>query len=475
MIVAGLLVLALVFGAGLVLGRGIGASPTGGPAPSPVAVVDPTVGPSPSAIPSPSSPPATPPPSDPPSAPPSPSPPVAPSVLPTPGSPVPSPGGPTPWPTVPPTAPEDIGLLWEALALVRERYVGRDEIDDRELTYGAIDGLIQALGDTGHSVFLTPDELEAERRSLQGELVGIGAILGERGGRHVVMSVLPDSPAERAGLRSGDVLLAVDGRSTERLEQEDIGRLVRGEEGEPITLTVLHPGATGSEDLTIVRERIVLDPVDWAMIPGTTFADVRLVQFSSGAAEAFRTALSEALDAGATGIVLDLRSNPGGLVDEAIGVASQFLRAGQVVYQRQDASGTQEPVPARAGGVATEVPLVVLIDAGTASSAEIVSGAIVDNDRGVLVGVRTFGTGTVLNTLELSDGSAVRLGVERWLTPGGQLIFPDGIGPSVEVELPPDGRSVEPRELSGLSPDQLAASSDAQLLRAMDLLGESSG
>ena len=491
LISAGLLVLALVFATGLFVGQGISrggagvAPPTGDTEPSGVAAV--------STSPSPGTPAATVPPSGelptgPPSAAPTqstvPATSLAPSLPPSsppPTSPPPASSAPTAHPTspgagpsVPPAAPDDFALFWEALRVVQERYVDRSALDDTELTYGAIRGMVEALGDTGHTVFLTPDEKQAQQDSLSGTLIGIGVMLGERGGRPVVASVISGAPAEAAGVRSGDIILAVDGASADRLGTEGIAERVRGVAGTKVTLTVLHRGVPEPQEITIVRELIQLEPVSWSFVPGTEIADVRLIQFSSGAADAVRVALEEAIEGGAEAVILDLRSNPGGLVDEAVGVASHFLGEG-VVYQRRDASGATAPVEVPPEGLATDLPLVVLIDLGTASSAEIVSGAIADNERGTLVGEQTFGTGTVLNTIELSDGSAVRVGIERWLTPDGELIFDRGITPDEVVELEPNGAVLEPSDLAELSAEAFAASSDLQLLRAVELLSQTLG
>jgi len=483
---AGLLVLALVFATGLFVGQGFGRSGGGAAGASDVpqatnvaAVVSPSLtaeAPSASAIASPAAPPPTAPPASasptatplPSSAPPS----ATPSASPQPAA---SPAAAAAEPTIPAGAPDDFGLFWEALQVIQERYVDRSALDDTSLTYGAIRGMVESLGDTGHTEFLTPDEVQAQQDSLSGTLTGIGVMLGERGGRPVVMSVISGTPAEAAGVRSGDVILAIDGTSAERLGTEGIVELVRGPEGTEVTLTVMHRGVPEPEDITIVRQRIQLQPVSWSFVPGTMIADVRLIQFSAGAADAVRVALEEAIGQGAQAIVLDLRSNPGGLVDEAVGVASHFLDDG-VVYQRRDAEDATAPVSVLPDGLATDLPLVVLIDLGTASSAEIVSGAIADNERGTLIGEQTFGTGTVLNTIELSDGSAVRVGIERWLTPDGELIFDRGITPDEIVELPLDGALLEPADLRDLSPEEFTASTDLQLLRAVELLsGEPGG
>jgi carboxyl-terminal processing protease len=207
------------------------------------------------------------------------------------------------------------------------------------------------------------------------------------------------------------------------------------------------------------------------MIPGTDVALLRLIQFSEGAAEELRAARDEAIAQGAQSFVLDLRSNPGGFVHEAVETSSMFLSPGETVYIRELADGSQIPVTTVEGFEPTDMPLVVLIDLGTASSAEITSGAIGSNERGELVGETTFGTGTVLLTFELSDGSALRLAVERWLTPDGELIFERGISPTVEVVLSPEERAMEPDEVAALDPATLATIEDGQLRRALELLG----
>ena len=220
-----------------------------------------------------------------------------------------------------------------------------------------------------------------------------------------------------------------------------------------------------------MRDVIEVPPVDWAMVPGTTTAMVRIIQFSEGTVDQLQTALAEAKAAGATAIVLDLRNDPGGLVDEAVGVTSTFVPDG-VVYIREDADGEQIPVRVR-DEPRTDLPMVVLVDFGSASSAEIVTGALQDQDRAKAIGTQTYGTGTVLNEFSLSDGSAIRLGVEQWLTPKGRHIFPSGIEPDIEVPLEPDILPLEPIDLESMSVGQLLGSGDVQLLRALEELGQS--
>jgi carboxyl-terminal processing protease len=372
--------------------------------------------------------------------------------------------------SLPPGAPSDFGVFWEAYEQIRKNYVGRADLTDQQLTYGAIRGMVDALGDTAHSVFLTPEALQAENQSLSGTVVGIGVLLGQRNGQTVIVSVISGGPAARAGLRSGDVVLTVDGEDVTRLAPDEVAPRIRGQGGTTVVLTVERPSTSEQLDFSMVREQINVPAVAWTMVPGTHIALLRLIQFSQGAADELRDARDAAIAAGATSLILDLRSNPGGYVDEAVSVASLFLRD-KVVYIAENADGSRDPVSTRSNVSATDLPLVVLIDQGTASSAEIVAGALKSADRAQLVGETTFGTGTVLGTFNLSDGSAVRLAVQRWLTPDGELIFGQGIKPTIEVVLPSDSQPLEPDEVRSMTQAQVMQMADIQLLRAIQLLG----
>lgn len=372
--------------------------------------------------------------------------------------------------SVPPDAPADVGLLWEALTILRANYVDRSALEPTSnLTYGMLDGLLRAIGDPGHSTFLTPDQVKAAAEDLSGSFSGVGAFLGERGGGTIIISVISGSPADKAGLRSGDRIVAIDGRAADGLSVVEVVTRVRGAAGTTVRITVLHRDAASPVIITIVRAKIDVPAVVWSMVPGTRAAMIRVVQFSEGTTKALQAAIAEADAAAATAIVLDLRDNPGGLVDEAVGAASTFMTTG-VVYVRQDADGKQTPVAVRKEP-ATDKPVVVLVDFGTASSAEILTGALHDAGRAKVVGTRTYGTGTVLNQFDLSDGSAIRLGVELWLTPEGKRIFPDGVTPDVVVDLAPGVLTLEPTDLGAMSAATLMASGDTQLLRALELLG----
>jgi carboxyl-terminal processing protease len=373
-------------------------------------------------------------------------------------------------PVASPNAPRDFGLFWEALDAIQKNFVGRADVDPRTLTYGAIRGMVDALGDTGHSVFLTPAEAKAEQNALDQNVVGIGVLLGERDGQTIVVSVVPDSPAEAAGLKAGDIILSVNGTSTVGLTPDELVEQVRGDEGSQVAITVQRPSTGEQLDFTITRARIKFPSVSWTMIPGTNIALIRFSQFAAGSSDELLAARDEALAAGATSIVLDMRGNPGGYVDQATRSASEFLH-GKTVYIRETADGQRIPVLTDDTIPSTDVPLVLLIDQNTASSAEIMSGAIKAAGRAPLVGETTFGTGTVLLPFPLSDGSVVRLAIERWRTPEGDLIFGKGITPTDEVALGPNDVPVEPAQVRDMTVEQFSTITDVQLLKAISLVG----
>ena len=364
--------------------------------------------------------------------------------------------------------PEGFELFWEALETVRSEFVGRDDLNERELTYGAIRGMMEALGDTGHSIFMTPEQVESEQNSLDGDVVGIGVVLGERDGEVIVTSVVPDSPAQCAGIRAGDAIVEVDGISTAGLAPEELAAKVRGDEGTTVNVTISRPPADERLDFAIVREQLNVPAASWTMVPGTQIGLLRLNQFRAGSADDLKAARDAAIAAGATSLILDLRGNPGGYVAQAVQSASLFMPEG-TVYVRELADGERITVPVNADAPETDLPLVVLVDENTASSAEILSGGLQSNGRAPIIGTQTFGTGTVLLPFPLSDGSALRLAIERWLTPDEELIFGEGITPDEKVELGPDDVPVEPEEVRELTPEQVLELNDPQLRRAIEL------
>jgi carboxyl-terminal processing protease len=367
---------------------------------------------------------------------------------------------------------EEFALIREAWDKIHQNYVAADELDDRELAYGAIDGLADAVGDTGHTEFMTPEERAARRAGLSGSYVGIGAEVDTTDdGLPLIVGVFRGSPAEKGGLHSGDVVLTVDDRPTAGESLETVISWIRGEDGTKVVLTV-RDGADGPvRTVELIRDDVHIEPVSWTTVPGTKTAVLRLEQFSSGAADALHKALEEINTAGAERLVFDLRGNPGGYVNEAAAIASEFLASGDV-YLERNAKGEKVPTAVRPGGIATTIPLVVLIDEGTASAAEIVSGAIQDAGRGELIGGKTFGTGTVLGEFALADGSALRIGTVEWLTPKGRVIWHEGISPDVAVARPAESAPVLPDDIRSMTAAQVSAIADPQVARALTLVAE---
>ncbi len=360
-------------------------------------------------------------------------------------------------------------LLTEAWRTVQRSYVGRSAVQPRQLTYGAINGMVEALGDTGHSSFLTPEMVDLMRSMTEGQFEGIGAEIQMKDKRVVIVAPLDNSPAQRAGLRPGDIILQVNQEAVSRFPLEQVVQRIRGSKGTTVTLTLLDPNTEQTRDVTVTRARVAVHNVTWQQVPGTMVVHVRIAGFSQGVTHDLQQALTALEQQGLTHIVLDLRNNPGGLLNEAVTTASQFLSSGTVLLVR-DAHGTTTPVPVQKQGVAPGLPLVVLINQGTASAAEIVAGALQDAHRAVLVGETTFGTGTVLKPFPLSDGSALMLAIEEWLTPNGRVIWHQGIAPDVVVSLTPPATPLLPDAERTITAAQLQASDDAQLLRAVHLV-----
>lgn len=369
----------------------------------------------------------------------------------------------------PPSARRTFEPFWEAWRLVELHYVDREAIQPTRMTRGAIAGMLNSLGDIGHTTYLTPEEVDRLAEGLKGEFEGIGARLTVRKKQPTVVEVFPDSPARAGGLKPGDVLLEVDGRPVTGLPLEQVVKQVRGPAGKVVRLRVAR-GSTGTIlDLQVTRGKVEVPIVAWAMLPGTRVAHVALREFGVNADVQLRAAIKAARQHGARGLILDVRGNPGGLKEQAVAVSSEFLQDGDVFIE-QDAQGERTAVPVEPGGRVTDLPIVVLIDEGSASSAEIFAGALQDHARGKLVGSRTFGTGTVLQPFALSDGSAVLLAVREWLTPKGRQIWHKGIEPDVAVALPDPADMLLPPEEINLTPAALAQSRDVQLRRALQVL-----
>lgn len=368
---------------------------------------------------------------------------------------------------VPSDEVSDFRLIAEAWNIIDHYYVDRAAVQPQRLTYGAIGGMVDALGDTGHSVFLTPDMVKQLHVTESGRLKGVGVQVGMNTNRQVViMAPIDNSPAQRAGLRSGEIIVSVNGRDVEGLPLGQVASEISGPVGTSVDLGIFNPKTHRLCSVTIVRADIRVSDVTWRRLPGTDVADVRISAFDDNMANDLCAALVDIHRQRIPGLILDMRNNPGGVLDEAIIVASQFLSGGNVLLVK-DAQGRITSVPVQSGGLATNLPMAVLINDGTASAAEIVAGALQDAHRAELIGETTFGTGTVLNEFSLPGGSAMLLAVDEWLTPDGQSFWHKGISPQITVALSQDVNPVYPVAAGEMTPMELRASDDTQLLEAL--------
>ncbi len=370
---------------------------------------------------------------------------------------------------IPAYARSDFRLMAEAWNSIEKYYVARSAVKPKTMTYGAISGMVNALGDTGHSVFLTPSMVKQEENFAEGHFQGIGAEVQMKDGHVVIVAPLDGSPAQRAGLRPGEIIMKVDGADIAGLPLDQVVKRISGPVGTKVTLTILNPHNATLRQVTVTRATITIHNVTWQQLPGTQLADVRIAAFSRGVTDDLQQVLKTIHRQHLQGIVLDLRDDPGGLLYEAIGVASQFLSSGNVLLEK-NAQGEETPVPVKPGAIAPDIPMVVLVNGGTASAAEIVAGALQDAHRATILGETTFGTGTVLQEFPLSDGSNLLLAVEEWLTPDGHTIWHKGITPNRLVSLPLDITPLFPLAERDMTPDQLQASPDKQLLAAIKVL-----
>ena len=335
------------------------------------------------------------------------------------------------WATSP--TEREFDLIEEAWQIILDDFVDSDELDLNKLSQGAIEGMIEALDDPYSDYFdaehhaLTQDELE-------GSFGGIGVkIKIDEEGQLTVVAPLVGSPAQREGIMPGDKILGVDGETTEGLSLTEAAFKVRGELGTQVTLRILHQGEDVPQDIVITREKIELASVLPSILLDN-IAHIEVSHFSSRTGAEIISALEDITADGMSGIILDLRDNLGGVLEAAVDLASQFLEEGIVLYVI-DGEGNRETWEVREGGLATDLPLAVLVNGISASASEIVAGALQDHGRGVVIGTKTLGKGSVNHFRQLSDGSAIYITTARWYTPNERQIEGQGILPDVTVEI----------------------------------------
>lgn len=344
--------------------------------------------------------------------------------------------------------------FWDVWAIVHREYVDQP-VNDRELMRGAIKGMMESLGDQ-HSSYMDPELYAESTADLTGKTYeGIGAFVDITGEFLKIISPMPDSPAKKAGLKSGDLIIAVDKEDMTGIPGDVVLKRVLGPAGTNVTLTILRSGEKEPFDVTITRAKITTPQVDGRMLDNN-IAYVKLYTFGDLTLGNLRKYLKDLMAQKPKGLILDLRDNGGGWLDTAISVVSEFIKSPNVVMYEQFGDGTRTTYKAKAGGLATEIPLVVLVNEGTASASEITAGAIQDYGRGMLVGVKTYGKGSVQQVIPLpQDGGAVRVTIARWLTPKERQIHKVGLAPDVVVEI---------------SEDDIKNDRDPQLDKAVEIL-----
>ncbi|MBM3281398.1 MAG: S41 family peptidase [Candidatus Harrisonbacteria bacterium] len=327
----------------------------------------------------------------------------------------------------------DFNTFWLTWDLINKDYLLVDKISNEKMVQGSALGLVDALSDP-YSVFFPPEESKRFADDIKGEFGGIGAEIGVKGNFTVVIAPLKDSPAERAGLKPGDKILAINGSSTTNMALEKTVKMIRGEIGTKVILTLLQGNDEKSKEVTIVREEIKLPSVAYTKKDGG-IAHIQLFNFNQNSGQLFVDKINEALRDGARGIVLDIRNNPGGYLEVSVDIAGIFIERGKIVVYEEGRNGRKQEFLAHGNAELKDFPIVVLLNKGSASASEILAGALRDQKGTPIIGETSFGKGTIQELKNLPDGSSVKLTIAHWVMPKGFVIDGNGIKPDYEVKL----------------------------------------
>lgn len=327
----------------------------------------------------------------------------------------------------------DFSLFWQTWDLMKANYVDQDKLTDKQLFYGALGGLVGSAEDP-YTVFMNPEEAKLFNEDLTGTFSGIGAEVGLRNEVITIIAPLAETPAERAGLRSGDKVYAIDKQSTVGLTVDEAVKKIRGAKGTTVTLTIARNGDK-LRDISIVRDTIVVKSVKTSYDQKTGLYTITINNFNTDTEPLFQAAVQEIEQKKPRGLILDLRNNPGGYLDSAVAIASFWISDGVIVSEQFSNQQPARPQNARGLAPLAGLPTVVLINQGSASASEIVAGALMDHQQATTVGKTTYGKGSVQVVRDLSDGSMVKITTAKWLTPNGTSINDKGIEPNIEVEL----------------------------------------
>ena len=352
--------------------------------------------------------------------------------------------------------PAELGTVGEAYRILLDEHVDHDVLEPKRLSDGAIRGMLEALEDP-HASYLSAEQHSREQEGYRGYFEGIGAQVTLTEAGLTVIAPIPGAPAEEAGIRAGDLILAVDGADIDGLTLIESVNLIRGPGGTEVTLLVRHVGDFEDVNITVTRGRIPIESTAFRMLDGD-IGHLWVYSFSNTTEDEVRRALDELEEVGGRGLILDLRNNPGGLLASVISVTDLFLDSGTILYEI-DAEGDRSDYEAARRGPATDVPLVVIVNQFSASASEIMAGAIQTSGRATVVGTSTFGKGSVNIARELSDGSAIYFTIRRWYLSDGTQIEGEGVTPDIEIESEAHPLPIDPEQ-------------DAALQRAFDVLEE---
>lgn len=332
---------------------------------------------------------------------------------------------------------DKISLFTRALEQIRESYVDADDVTYEKLIQGAIRGMITSLDE--HSQYLDKDAFQDMQEETRGQFGGLGIVISIKDNALTVVAPMEDTPGFRAGLQSGDRILQIDGEPTDGVALADAVKKLRGEPGTKVTLKVLRPKTQDVREVTIERADIKVESVKDARIIEDGIGYIRITQFNEPTAVALQEALARLKESGLRALVLDLRNNPGGLLRAAIDVSQQFLKRNEVIVSTRGRAASDDQVySARDPRPLLDLPMVVMVNSGSASASEIVAGALQDHRRAVLIGEKTFGKGSVQSVLQISEDTALRLTTARYYTPAGRMIHEQGIEPDIVIPLSPE-------------------------------------
>ncbi len=330
----------------------------------------------------------------------------------------------------------DFKLFWDTWDLLSKQYYDKKALDPQKMYYGAIQGMVAALGDP-YTVFLPPAAQKNTKEELGGSFEGVGIELGyNKEKRLVVIAPLQGTPAEKAGIKPGDMIIKINDQETSNTSLPDAVSLIRGPKGTAVSLEIYHDGDKAPRDLSINRDTIVVKSVETAQKTtpkGKRVGYLKLSRFGENTFEEWDNAVSATLSEAPQAIVLDLRNNPGGFLEGAVYISSEFIATGNIV-QQEDGAGDKQGYKVNRVGKLLNIPLMTMINKGSASASEIVAGAIQDNNRGKLVGEQSFGKGTIQNTQDLPGGTGIHITTAKWLTPNGRWIHSTGLTPDIKVD-----------------------------------------